>query len=424
MSAGNTALTAAPGSASDPGERIGALDGLRGLAVIGIVPMNVIGFAMPPAAYLNPRAFGGDAPLETALWAISFLVIEDKFRGLFAMMFGAGVAILLGKAADHRLRDHYARMAALLGIALAHAVVLANNDVLRTYAIAGLFLPIVMGWKVRWLVWASAAIMAGQLLVSGWFAWEWIIYWFDRASGALVDSAAHDIAEKLYGHDRDAIAAAIERNGVGLGERIVQRLDELPQQARFVAASLPSSFAAMVLGVALWRSGLLAGRWEATRAFRLARLCAGCALPVLASLAVWAIASGFDPIVTTANALVWSAPFDLVLSVGIAALAMALFGNALQDRPLTARLAATGRMALTNYLATSLLFSALFAGWGLDWFAAVSRGEALVLCLVPISLMLVWSPLWLARFRQGPAEWLWRSSASGRLLPFRRRQRL
>jgi len=416
VSAGETALTAAP---SSNGDRITALDALRGLAVIGIVPMNVIAFSMPPAAYINPRSFGGDGPLEVALWAVSYLLIEDKFRALFAMMFGAGVAILLDKAKAHPLRGHYARMLVLFAIAMTHAIVLANNDVLRSYAVAGMFLPVAAQWRVKALLWSAGAIMVGQLLVSGWFAWDWLAYWYERASGALVDPAAQMLAERDYGYNPEAIAAAGERADEALGDRIVRRLGQWPQQVRFVIGSLPSTLAAMLVGIALWRSGLLGGKWEARRAFALAGGCALIALPVLAGLAAWSITTGFDPIVTTANALVWSAPFDLLLGIGWAALAMALFTGALRDTALTTRLAAVGRLALTNYLATSLVFASLFMGWGLDLFGEVSRGEALLLGLIPIALMLLWSPPWLARFRQGPAEWLWRSLATWRRLPFR-----
>lgn len=417
---GETALTIAnPAGANPAGERVFALDALRGLAVIGIVPMNVIAFAMPPAAYINPRAYGGDGVLEGALWALSFLFIEDKFRALFAMMFGAGVAILLAKPDTHPLRGHYARMAVLLAIALAHATLLANNDVLRSYAVAGLLLPLVIGWQVRSLLAAAGALVLGQLLVSGWFAWDWLAYWYERASGAVVDPAAQVAAEAAYGYDPAAIAAAVERNAAGLGERVLRRLGEGPQQVRFVLASLPSTMAAMLLGVALWRNGLLAGQWERARALRLARTCALIALPVLAALAAWSMATGFDPIVTTANAIVWSAPFDLLLGVGIAALAMALFGGAWSEWALTLRLAAAGRMALTNYLATSLVFALLFSGWGLGLFGEVNRTQALLLACIPVALMLLWSPRWLARFRQGPAEWLWRSMAQGRALAIR-----
>lgn len=421
MSAEGTPLTAPlAGSPSSGGTRIAALDALRGLAVIGIVPMNVIAFSMPPAAYFNPRAYGGDGPLETALWGLSFLLIEDKFRALFAMMFGAGVAMLLDKAGQHPLRDHYARMLVLLAIAVIHAIMLANNDVLRSYAVAGMLLPLAAGWRVRTLLLAASAIMAAQLAVSGGFAWDWLAYWYERASGALVDPAAQLQAERDYGYNPQAIAAAAERAGEGLGERILRRLTQAPQQISFVAASLPSTVAAMLAGIALWRSGLLAGQWEARRALALAARCAVIALPVLAGLAAWSIATDFDPIVTTANALVWSAPFDLLLGIGWSALAMALFGGALRGTSLTIRLAAAGRMALTNYLATSLIFAVLFMGWGFGLYGQFSRGQALLLGLIPVTAMLLWSPPWLAHFRQGPAEWLWRSLASGTRLPFKR----
>ncbi|MGB3795737.1 MAG: DUF418 domain-containing protein [Alteraurantiacibacter sp.] len=402
------------------GQRIAALDALRGLAIIGIVLMNVIAFSMPPAAYINPRAFGGHDIMETLLWAASFVLVEDKFRSLFAMLFGAGVAILLDKSSAHPLRDHYARMAVLLAIAVAHAVLLANNDVLRSYAIAGMLLPLAARWRVRTLVLTAGALVAAQLAVTGWFAWDWLVYWFAHASEAPVDPAAWKQAEQMYGFNPDATSAAIVRNDDGLAERIVRRLSETPQQMRFVAASLPSTLAAMLLGIGLWRCGLLAGQWTGARAARLGMRCAAIALPVLPGLAAWSIRTGFDPIVTTANALVWSAPFDLLLGIGYAALGMALFGGEGKAHRGTQLLAAAGRMALSNYIATSVIFSALFAGWGLGLFAEVSRGQALLLCLIPITAILAWSAPLLAVFRQGPMEWLWRSIAGLRRLPFRR----
>ncbi len=416
MSHHGTALSAAPSARG----RIAALDGLRGVAIIGIVPMNVIAFSMPAAAYINPRAYGGHDLGETILWAISFVLVEDKFRALFAMMFGAGVAILLDKDSDHPVRDHYARMGALLAIAAAHAVFLANNDVLRSYAVAGLLLPLAVRWRVRTLLLASGALVIGQLAVSGWYAWDWLAYWHQRAGGALVDPAPWQVAEAAYGFNPDAIAAAIDRNDVGLWERAAMRVSQLEQQLRFVAASLPSALAAMLLGMALWRSGLLAGEWQTRRALRLGLLCAGLSLPILVALAAWTIKSGFDPIVTPANALVWSAPFDLLLGAGYAALGMALLGGAWKDGRITRRLAAAGRMALTNYLATSVIFAAMFAGWGLGLFAEVSRGQALLLALVPVAAMLAWSALWLRHFRMGPAEWMWRSLADFRPRALRR----
>ena len=420
MSASGTALAAAPSAK----HRVTALDALRGVAVVGIAVMNVIAFSMPANAYLNPRVWGGTDALETALWAVSFVLVEDKFRALFAMMFGAGIAILLRKARQREgarpLRSHYARMAVLLALGVTHAVTLANNDVLRIYAVCGLLLPLAVNWPVQRLLWMAALLIAGQLAVSGYYAWGWLEYWLQRTGGVVVDSLPQEMAERTFGGHPDTIAAALAVGQETLADRLVRRLSDPLMQIRFIVASIPSALASMLLGVALWRCGLLAGEWRAARAVRLARNCILATLPVLIVLALWSILSGFDAIVTAANAIVWSAPFDIVLGVGYAALAMALFGGALKDRGVTRLFAAAGRLALTNYLATSLIFAALFASWGLGLFGAVSRAEALVLALNPIAAMLLWSGPWLARFRQGPVEWLWRSLASFTWLPLRR----
>ena len=390
--------------------RILALDALRGVAVAGIVPMNVIAFAMPAAAYINPRAFGGTDTLDTVLWALSFVLVEDKFRALFAMLFGAGIVILIERGT---LRAHYARMAALGAIAIAHAVLVANNDVLRSYALAGLLLPLALRWRVRTLLLAAGALMAGQLLVSGYVAFGWLRYWYAHASGMPVDLAPLAEAERRFGADPQVIAASIARAQESLGERLVRRTGDWSVQASAVLASLPSTLAAMLLGMALWRNGLLASEWPAQRSLKLALRCAVFSAPPLLAMALWSWASGFAAIPTAFNALVLSAPFDLVLGVGYAALAMATLGGA-------TRWAAVGRMALTNYLATSLIFAAMFAAWGLGLFGEVGRAGALGLGLMPIVGMLLWSPLWLARFRQGPAEWLWRSVAALKPLPLSR----
>jgi len=400
-----------------PAERILALDALRGIAVAGIALMNVMVFAMPPAAYINPRSYGGDDPLSLALWLLSFLFVEDKFRALFAMMFGAGVAILLGKGGAHPWRAHYARMAVLFGIGMAHAVLLAGNEILRVYAVAGLVLPVFVRMRARHLCWLAAAIIAVQVLVALYWFREWIEYWWQVQTGAAVDVGPLQPLEAAYGADPHAISGALERGREGFVERLVRRLGQEPWLTIRVMAALPSSLAAMLIGIGLWRSGLLAGQWQRGRALRLAGWCALASLPMLAVLAIADFGTGFDPLVTALNALVLSAPFDIVLAIAWAALAIVLFAS---GGAITRLWAAAGRMALTNYIATSLIFASLFANWGMSLFGKVSRPEALALCLIPIAAMLLWSPLWLARFRQGPAEWLWRSLATGHALPLRR----
>ena len=408
----------APGDGRGGG-RIIALDALRGLAVIGIMPMNVLVFSMPGAAYVNPRAWGGTGPVEIALWALGFLLIEDKFRNLFAMMFGAGVAILLARPQDRPLAAHYARMGVLFAIGFLHAALIANNDILRLYALTGLLLPLFMRLKPRTLLWVAATLVAAQFVVAGYIAWGWLDYWWRWHTGAVTEFAPLAPAESAFGANRDALALALERGTESFGERLARRFSDFDGPLRTALAGIPSTLAAMLVGVALWRNRLLAGDWPREKALRLALRAMLCALPVLVLLAITAIWSGFSAVVTAANALAWSTPFDLILAVGWAALAIVVFTRN-EASWLVRRLAAVGRMALTNYLATSLVFAAIYASWGLGLFGNVGRVTAIASCLVPLALMLLWSPWWLARYRQGPMEWAWRSAASGRLLPLLR----
>ena len=392
--------TAAPSPAA--GQRIAALDALRGLAVIGIAWMNVYIFAMPPQAYLNPRAWGGETPLDLAIWAASFILVEDKFRTLFAMLFGAGCAILLARAEPHPLRGHFARMAVLLAFGLVHATLLASNDILRAYALAGLALPLFMRLSPRGLLLWAGAIVALHM-----------------AATSYALQAGAGLAEANFGADPGAIAAALEQGRESFAERIARRGAGIPSQIVVIAGSLPLNLATMLVGIALWHSGLMAARWQPRRLARRAAVLASLSLPVLAVLAWLAWRGGLAGATVGMNALVWSAPFDLLLGVAYAAAAMALFQRC-DGHGWVQRLAATGRLSLTNYLMTSLLFSLLFAAWGLGLFGSVSRAQALALTAVPIVGMVLWSPLWLTHFRQGPCEWLWRSLSQARAGPLRR----
>ena len=399
-----TRLTATPGTT-----RVAALDALRGIAVAGIVPMNVIAFAMPAAAYVNPRAFGGMEGIDLASWALVFIVVEDKFRAIFAMLFGAGVAILLGRDETRPLGGHYARMAALFAIGLAHATLIASNDILRVYAVCGLILPLVIGLRPRVLFCVAGVLMAAQLVVSVWYYREYLGEWVrvQREGGV---SRLLDAMEYSFGGHPDYLASAIEQGREGFVERLQRRWSREPAYTFRVLAGVPSSLAAMLVGIGVWRNGLLAGEWPRDRLMRLGGTMAVLALVPLGLMCRADFASDFDAVVVASVALVWSAPFDLLLAVGWVALLMSLFAS---GGALTRLWAAVGRMALSNYLLTSLVFGLLFSAWGLGLFARVGRVEAYLLGALPVALMLAISPLWLARVRQGPAEWLWRALARG-----------
>jgi uncharacterized protein len=215
-------------------------------------------------------------------------------------------------------------------------------------------------------------------------------------------------AERQFGRDPAAIAALLDQGREALGERIMRRSLGIPAQLVTLVAALPLNLAAMALGMGLWKAGMLKGQWRTFRLQRLAGLCAIVALPALLVLAAWLVAEGFPAALVGPVALVISAPFDMLLGVSYAGLAMAFFRP---DGRVTQVLAAAGRMSLTNYLMTSMILSAIFAPWGLGLFGEVTRTQAFALGLVPVVAILLWSPPWVARLGQGPFERLWRAAA-------------
>lgn len=385
-------------------QRILALDALRGVAVIGIAGMNVHAFALPGPAYYNPLSYGATSALDQWVWLASFVFIEDKFRTLFAMMFGAGCLILLERGGDRPWRAHYARMAVLLTIGLVHATLFASNDVLRAYALAGMALPLLAGLGARALIVTASGLVLVHLALG-----------LTAFGGALIDFATRQtgtdallFAERQFGRDPGVIAMLLEQGREGLSERITRRSMGIPAQLSVVLASLPLNLAGIVLGMGLWKAGMLKGQWRALWLQRLAAGAALVALPALLGLAGWLDADGFAAAMVGPVALVISAPFDMLLAACYAALAMAFFSK---DSGLTLRLAMVGRLSLTNYLMTSVILSAIFASWGLGLFGDVTRWQSLALGLVPVAMMLVWSPVWVARLGQGPFERLWRGGA-------------
>lgn len=395
---------------TDPPLRIDAMDAARGLAVCGIVLLNIYNFAMPPAAYFNPLAYGDAGAAGLAIWAVESIFAQDAFRAIFAMLFGAGVAILFERGGPRPLRAHVARMAVLLVIGWAHAVVLNNGDVLRLYAVTGLLLPPLLRLNQRGLLIAVGVLAAVHCLALGWFAWSWLRYWWDVRQG-LADPSALAMWQGEFGVDSAAMERGLVTGRESLGERVARRAFLWQGPLIIFAVFLPQTLAAMLLGVWGWRSELFQARWNPGRAGGFARILVLVALPpmvVLCALAFW---SGFAGPVVGTTALVWSQPFAVALGLAYVAMLYAQWAGRRLTRGIGMRLAAAGRLSLSNYIGASVVMAALFHSWGLGWFGLVNRVEATLIALGVIALILTVSPLWSPRFGLGPFERLWRAGA-------------
>ncbi|HEX4736836.1 MAG TPA: DUF418 domain-containing protein [Allosphingosinicella sp.] len=411
-------------AATEPEGRIVTLDLVRGVAVMGIFSVNVIGFAMPDAAYLNPQAYGGARGANLAIWLLNFILVDNKFRSLFSILFGASMLLVVERAEAAGRRPalvHYSRMAWLLVLGLVHFYLIWSGDILTTYALVGMVAYAFRKAPVPQLV---AAALVFFLLDAGIMAMLTQSYAASEAAAAAPGATARAIAEwRAIASDflplpPNALAqdlALFRGSYAGIvHERITDEM--LTPLANLVLAG-PDTLGLMLLGMAALRSGFLTGEWDRRLYARIAWI--GIAVGGFgeAAIAGWTMHSGFSPVAVFADYMLVSSPFRLAMAGGYAALII-LLGR--HGGPIVRRIAAAGRAAFTNYLGTSLVAAALFYGYGLGLYGRLDRFEAWLIVPLVWLLILAWSKPWLDRFRYGPFEWLWRSLARGSLQPMRK----
>jgi len=354
-----------------PAERIESLDAIRGVALFGVLTVNLVTeFRVSLFQQFLPSAATG-ADLFVA-HAVS-LVLEQKAFSLFALIFGVGLGIQYERlsATGRPLFWLARRLAVLLVFGLVHLLFVWNGDILTEYALAGfLVLPLLrLGNKALFFVALAflALFMVGPKLYSA--------PWPDAAG--------------LRAH----VAAANHAYATGSLAQIWRfSWHELPLFFTLHVWVFPRTLALFILGVFLWRSGVLAR----PQSF-------GSELFIVAILAF--VAGAAQP---AANAGL--APVFLALAYGTALLLLAEWRPA---RGLLSRFAPLGRMAFTNYVLQSLVFGFVFFGYGLGQFGRWGAAAALALGVAVYVAQLALSKWWLGRYRFGPLEWLWRSLMYG-----------
>lgn len=406
------------------GDRIATLDVVRGVAVMGILVMNIIAFAMPTAAYGNPAAYGSFSWLDYALYDFNYLFFDGKMRGLFSFLFGASALLVIERGTEkgeNAARIHYARMFWLLLFGLVHLYLIWWGDILHHYALIGFILFLFRKLSVRRLIHTAVGLLAVQTALFAGVAWD-----AQRTEALIATGKANKAVTQQYANYRDffgqpppAVITAELRTHRGDYPTVLT--DRLKKEAATPISTLFivgwETLAYMLLGMAMLKSGLLRGDWESARYRRWLAIGAGVALPGYAFGAWWMATHHYSTSAVAAGLTVISTPFR---PLAIIAWASALALLARHGGAVVARIGSAGQMAFSNYLGTSLICSTLFYGYGLGLYGHLSRSQCYLVVLAIWGLMLLWSAPWLARFRYGPMEWLWRSLARGQLQPLRR----
>lgn len=365
-----------------PGERIAALDVLRGCALFGVlVAYTVWNLGSPP--------WDTYSALDRALERVLSAIVDSKAYTLFGFLFGLGFAIQLTRAEGRGasiVPAYCRRLLALLSIGLAHAFLLRNGDILVPYATMGFVLLAFRRASRRTLIIAAIVAVFMPDLVRG----VWMLTgapFPERPQGGgggyFRENAAwvrywYSIAITLW-----PASLPMFFFGLYMGRR--RFFDDLPARRGALYRTLVIGLAVGVLAFVLRM--LLASRVSGAPTFGI-RFGAG----LLWTVHAWGLAACYASAVLL-----------------------------LMQRPawqgLLAPIGAVGRMALTHYLLQAVIVVPVCLIFGL--FDRVTPTIGVLLAVAVAAVQILFSVWWLKRYRFGPAEWLWRSLTYGRVQPMR-----
>ncbi len=354
--------------------------------MLGILLMNAVSFKFGLVPYLNISAGGSENWLDWTVGVFGEVFIDQKFMGLFSLLFGAGVMLFIDRAAARGGRAvllNLWRNALLLLIGLFHFL-LRDGDILMVYAVSSLFLVAMRKLSARTLIVAGAGL-----------------YFVPIASDLLLQSIA------------DSNNAAL----AGIWTEPSGDIDDLDELLRLGALSgyFMRGLGMILMGAGLYRLGFMSGKMSPSTYRRVAIGGIGIGLPLAALGVAFVAINDFSNEV----AFIGNIPNNLgAIPASLGYMSLIVLWNQRPDNWLKRSLRSAGRMALTNYLMQSVLgiltFSILLSG------DTVNRAGILLFVLAVWVVQLWWSKTWLSRFRFGPAEWLWRVATYRRWQPIRR----
>ena len=403
--------------------RIASLDFIRGIAVMGILLANIIAFGMSFPAYMYPEAFTTPhGETEGWMWVVQFVLIDGKMRGLFTVLFGAGMYLFMerawAKGASRWLQARRLFWLFLFGVV--HYFFIWRGDILTYYAIAGFIgLAFLRMSAKHQLAIGLTGFVFGSLLYSAIMTFPYLVAETDF--GDQTEFA--DMREELETDKNAELADATIEQGIiadgSYADFVRHNFAEHYEEPLFgLLTFFFETLPLMLIGMGLYRYGFFNSDHDRGRMLKWGwiGILVGSALTV--PIALWSMNAGFTYWGTLAAFIGVSPLPRLLVILGLAAV-LAVWGARVGGW-LAERISAAGRAAFTNYLGTSILMLFVFHGWAGGLHAELTRGQLYLVVLATWAVMLLWSKPWLERFRYGPLEWLWRCLTYWKLFPNRR----
>ena len=419
-------------------ERIQSLDTIRGVALFGILLLNITGFGMPFTAYGDPSTYGGSTGIDLGTWVTTEMLFEGTQRALFSILFGAGIILLTSRSEAAGRTDtadiFYRRTIWLVIFGIVHSYILLwIGEILYVYGIIALFLFPLRKLAPRTLL---ALSLAGFLFGASWNGYDTYrnlakseknaaAQEILAAGGELTEEQQGDVeAWKAYAGelkpDEKAINHTLETQrgsyaGIFMSQAPINAYVESWYMYRYFFDSLSM----MLLGMALFKLGVLTLK-RSTKLY-LGMIAVGYAVGLTTN---YFETSSIVAAEFSIEAFTKAAPTYDLGRIGMVAGhlgVLLLFCRSGLLPWLQRALAAVGRMALSNYVMHSIICAFVFYGFGFGMFGYLARHELYYVVFAIWLFQLVLSPIWLKHYRFGPLEWLWRSLTYVKRQPMRRR---
>ena len=412
-------------------ERIEVLDVVRGFSLLGILLLNIIAFGLVSQSYINPSLDLPDSfTIDWAIWGIIEVTAEGAMRGIFSILFGAGIVLFCANKSQADQKLFLRRNFFLLCFGIIDAYFLLwYGDILITYAVAGYILYYLRNLTGKTLLKIAVAILCFTAFLN--FLGKEVITYSKDAYTEVNSFEQTDLTEEqiLWAEAWDEFRVNYQPNEVEINAEVLQRRGSYAEifewnaeRKNIVIYSLPfylwDIFLMMVLGMALFKLGILQGERSLSFYKKLAAVSFAIGLSVNFIELYLFTSSGFD----YRYSRVFLSSYDLgrlgmalgyisVVNIVIKADVLKVVRQKLQN---------VGRMALTNYILHSIICMVLFTGVGFGLVNEISRANLYLIVIAIWVFQIYFSGYWLKRYQAGPLEWLWRSATYKKIIQLRK----
>lgn len=386
------------------------IDIIRGIALLGILLMNIQAFSMNFSAYSNPTSFGDLSGINFYVYYFSHIFADQKFMTIFSVLFGVGIVLMaenIERKGGSPGKIHYKRMFILAMFGLLHAYLLWFGDILFPYALAGMIAYTARKKSVKFLL-ITAFLSIGFCS---------LVMFLISFAIPMMEEADLQKMVAIWAPTQEMIDKDILVNQASWLGQMEHRNFMASKMQTNVLFYLFRIVGLMMIGMALFKLDFFGKRFsnKGLVISAIITLALGLVLVITGNQANFDSGWGLDSMLSGIQPNYWG---SLLMAYSYMSL-LVVFCRSSALIKLKSLLANVGKMALTNYLSHTLICGFIFYGWGLGFYGSFDRSEMLLVVVGVWIFQLFFSSFWMARFQFGPFEWLWRSMTYGKRQPLK-----